>query len=103
MRTALALLLCASLAHAEPPADAPLEGRAAMVLRAGEIVPFDATCLDDARTIATAKRIAACEAGEKKAAGQSVISAPVLVVAILGALAVGVLAGTAAGYAAAKR
>jgi hypothetical protein len=102
VRAALVLLLIASLAHAEAPADAPVvEERPAMTFKAGEVVPFDGVCMTDGRAVATAKRIASCEAG--LAVIESRPSLPVVVALVIGALAVGVLAGTAAGYAAARR
>ena len=85
---ALALALVASLAHAQP-VDAPLgEPRAAMTLKAGEVVPFDGVCMDDARAILTGKRLAGAEAQVKSVEGKTVISTPLLVAGIIAAVVV---------------
>lgn len=84
-----ALLLAALLAQA----DAPLAERPAMEFKAGEVVPFDSTCMTTGKSIEVGKRIAACEAGLAVAESKTMVSTPVLVAAIVGALAVGFAAG----------
>jgi hypothetical protein len=90
-----ALLLAALLTQAP---DAPLldEPGRVMELEAGNVVPFDATCLDKHQALRTAKRVAAAEA-ERDALKESHIGWPIVVGAILGAVALGVGAGYAAG------
>lgn len=86
----LAVFLALS-AFAEPPADAPV------VLKAGVPAPVDGVLLPDARAIAVAKRLTACEAAEpvlKKGVEQS---APWWVVPIVVVVAAG--AGVGVGLA----
>ena len=94
-----ALLLAALLAQA----DAPLAERPAMELKAGEVVPFDGVCLTSGKSIEVGKRIAACEAGLAVAESKTMVSTPVLVAAIVGALAVGFAAGAATAYAVSRK
>lgn len=94
-----ALLLAVLLAQA---ADAPLvvEERPAMVLKAGEVVPFDGVCLTNGLAIRQAQRVAAAEA-ERDALKASHIGWPLVVGAVVGALLVGGAVG--AGVAVATR
>ena len=92
-----ALLLAALLAQAP---DAPLAERPAMELKAGETVPFDGVCMTSGKSIEVGKRIASCEAGLAVAESKTMISTPVLVAAIIGALAVGAAVGAGAALAA---
>lgn len=94
MRTALAILLTASLAHGQA-ADAPTLERPAMTLKAGEIVPFDGVYMDDAKAVSTGKRIAACEAEMAIVETKTVISTPLLVGGIAAIIAVAFAAGAA--------
>lgn len=95
-----AILVALLLAQA---VDAPVtEPRPAMVLEAGSIVPFNATCLDDAQSIKQGKRVASCEASLAKAETKTMVSTPVLVGGIVAIVAVAFAAGAATAYAAKK-
>lgn len=92
------LVLCAFSAQAAD--DAPLAtlgetqlARPPMQMKAGEVVPFDGLCMDDALTVQTGKRIASCEATLAKAEKSSLVSTPVLIALVAGALVVGLGAG----------
>lgn len=82
------------------PTDAPLIVvgdplvRRTMQLQAGEMVPFDAVCLNGEQAVHQAKRIVACETTLAKAEGQQLVSLPVLIAAVAGALAVGAAVAT---------
>jgi len=101
MRACLALVLCASLAHAEPK-DAPVAERPAMTLKAGEVVPFDAVCMTDGKTLEVGKRIASCEASLAVVETKTVISTPILVGGLVAVIVLAFAAGAAAGFAASR-
>ena len=95
----LVFVLCASLAHAQA-ADAPtVEPRPAMTLSAGDVVPFNATCMDDAKTLQVGKRIASCEASLAVVETKTVISTPLLVGGVVAAIVLAFAAGAATAYA----
>ncbi len=81
--------------------DAPLvEPRPAVMVRAGDVVPFDGACLDDATLVKTGKRLAAAEASVAATDGKLVIAPSTVVVAVAavvvvvgGAVAIGYVAG----------
>lgn len=100
----LAVLLPVVAFGAEPPdvpiavVGEPLILREPMVLKAGDTVPFDGVCLNDGQAIKQGKRVAACEATLAAVETKAVISVPLLIAGIAGAIAV----GFAGGFAAAK-
>lgn len=98
MRTALALVLCCSLASAQP-ADAPVV-ELPVIVAAGDTVPHDGLLLSAAGAVAQAKRVAACEA-ERDSLRASQVSWPLVIAAVVGALLVGGAVG--AGVAVAAR
>lgn len=96
MKLALATLLAASLAFADPPADAPTSAH----LAAGQPAPFSGRLLSDAEHVRSEKLCADDHAFRAKTDGQ-VMLAPMTVVAIVaGALALG--AAVSAGVMCAK-
>lgn len=90
MRALLAVLLTSSLAFAEPPADAPLEGRS-VHLDAGQEAPFSGRLLSDVEHMESEAVCADDHAFRKEAtSGGKVLLPPMAVVAIVAsALAVG--------------
>jgi hypothetical protein len=100
MKTTLALLLCSTLAFGQA-ADAPLlppEGRV-MEVAAGEIVPFRATCLDEAQALRTAKRVAGAEAYAADLKKNTVLPTPAFIAIVAGGVVLGIAAGAAVAYA----
>ncbi len=103
-----ALLIALLVAQAPDVPVVEADIRPAIEVKAGELVPFNGTCMDDARTTLTGKRIASCEASLAKAEDKSVITmipTPVLVggvVAILGVIAAASGAAFVAGQSARK-
>ncbi len=97
MKGILAAVLIASTAFAE--GDAPLVvlgdplPRPALVVTKGEVVPFNGVLLDDAQAVQQGKRVVNCEATLKKAEESTLISTPVIVALIAGALTVGLGVG----------
>lgn len=98
--TGLVLAVLLTQAADAPVLELPPQGRTIEVT-AGELVPFDGVCLDDAQNLRAGKRMAACEAGLKVAETKTMISTPVLVAGVAGVVAV-VAASFAAGYLAGK-
>ncbi len=81
--------------------DAPAQPRAAIVVQAGQLVPWDGVLMDDAMSMRTAKRLAYAEAAVAETDGKLVIPLPAVVAAV--AVVVAVVAGSAAaGYAAGR-
>ncbi len=74
--------------------DAPVIDRPAMVIKAGEIAPFNGVLMSDALTIQTGKRLAYGDACVDFTEGKSVVSTPVLVASV--AVVVAVVASVAA-------
>ncbi len=97
---ALCVALAASLSHAAP-VDAPTMERPAQTFKAGEVVPYDATCMTDGRTIEVGKRLASAEAQVAALEGKSIVSTPVLVAGGAAIVAV-IVAVAAAGFVAGK-
>lgn len=99
MKTAIAIVLCSSLALAdEPPVvgDAPIN---AFPVEAGEIVPVPGILLPRAKAFEVAQRLSACEASLEVVQTKAVVSTPVLVAGIVATVAVSFAAGVATAYA----
>lgn len=98
------LTLIAFVAFAQTPADAPTTDplikvgdplvRRTVQVQEGEPAPFAGLCLNDAQAIHVAQRVASCEATLAKAEEKNLVSLPVLIAAIAGALAVGAAVAT---------
>ena len=101
MRTAIALLLALSLTASSAgaqPADAPVV--APVIVASGDTVPFDGLLLSTEVALQQAKRVAACDT-ERDSLRASQVSWPLVIAAVVGALAVGAAVG--AGVAVAAR
>lgn len=97
--SALLVALLLSQAADAPVVDVP--GRT-MDLKAGEVVPFAAVCLDGAQSVRAAKRVASCEATLADAETKTLVSTPVLVGGVVAIVAVAFAAGAATAYAVKK-
>lgn len=94
---AVVLMLFSSLAFAQAP-DAPVDILGASVrLKSGEPAPFSGRLLSEDEQIRRAKRLAEAEGELAKAHESALVSKPVLIAIIVGALVVG--AGAGAGVA----
>lgn len=71
-------------------------------LQTGNMLPYDAICMDVATAKSNAKRIVSCEATVAKADEGFLISKPVFIGGIIGLVVVAFAAGTAVGMAAKK-
>ena len=98
MKLAAILTLLAFAAQAQP-TDAPTQDipRPAIVIHAGDVAPYSGVLLDDAAAIQAAKRLASAEATVAEDKGR--VSAPVLVLAIVGAVVLGAAVGAGVAYA----
>ncbi len=76
---------------------APDGGRPAIVVKAGDAVPWDGVCMDDAKAIDTGKRLASAEAQVLFVSDKTVIATPVAVTAV-GAVLAAVASAFGAGY-----
>lgn len=96
-------LLCVSLSAYAQPIDAPVvEGRPAQAFEAGEIVPWKGVCMDDAKVLEVAKRLAYAEAVVTATEGKTIVSTPLLVSGMVAAVVVSLAIGGAVAYAAKK-
>lgn len=66
---------------------------------AGEVVPFDAICMDNGTAVKNAQRIVSCETTVAEAEKSFLISKPVLILGIVGLVAASLAAGVAIGAA----
>lgn len=106
MKTALAVLLIASLAHADhedTPTLAPDVPEVSVRLRPGETAPFDGRLLSLDENVRRAKSAVECRAELASARENVWLSKPVVIGVIVGALLVGAAAGAAGAWAATTR
>jgi len=96
---ALTLLLCASLANAQP-IDAPLADQPAIIVQTGEVLAYDSVCMPGPKAIEVGKRLASAEAQVAAMKGKTVLSTPVLVGGVAALVLVSLAVGAAAAYAA---
>lgn len=98
---------CASAATDPPgpcvPLDAPVVPRPAVVLLEGQPVPFNATCMDDALTMATGKRLASCEATVTVAKASGVLVPTPVFVSVVASAAVAIITAVSLGVVVAKQ
>lgn len=104
MKPAIAVLLCASLALAEPPADAPLDepGRA-LVLEQGEFAPYRGVLLDEQEAVRRERARVRAEVALETAQQGLLLPRGALIALIAGCVAASAAIAAGVTYAATKR
>ncbi len=98
-----ALLVAVLLSQAADPAlQAEVGPRPAIVVKFGDLIPYDGVLLDDAATLKLGKQLMKCDAEAEEVSKKSLVSTPVLVAVIVGALVAGAGIGAGAAYAATR-
>lgn len=90
MKTVLALVLCSSVALADPPTDAPVAvepvGRA-LILEAGSITPYRGVLLDEQEDVRRERARVVAEITVQKASEGVLLSKPAFIAIVVGCAA----------------